>query len=86
MGGDRQLVAQTIARAALSGHAYSKTVGAFGGGSVPARIDALVGPPRAGGLRAMAAIGSIATALAVVASSSVQAHHLVDLVDHVCNL
>ena len=86
MGGDRQLVAQTIARAALTGHAYSNAVGAFGGASIPARIDALVGPPRAGGLRVMAALGSVATALTVVASGSIQAHHLVDLVGHICNL
>lgn len=86
MGGDRRLVAETIARAALTSHAYSASVGAFGGGSVPARIDALIGPPKASAVRAAAVVGSIAAALAVAASSSMQAHHLVGLIEHICNL
>lgn len=84
MGGDREVVARAIARAALAGASDSRTVGGFGGGSVPIRVDALLGgAPDAQaislGLLAIAPFG-----VATVAGFAIQVHHFVELIAHVC--
>ena len=83
VGGDREAVAVTIGRAALATAAFGGTVGAFGGGSIPARVEALLGEPDRSlvtGLFFLAA----AVALAAVMASSMQMHHLYSLGAHVC--
>lgn len=85
LDGDRQLVARTIARAAMTQSVHAGLVGAFGGGSVPARVQALIGPPDS--MTSMAA-GTVAGALiaaSAMAAGSVQLHHLVELIDHLCH-
>lgn len=85
MGGDRRLVARTIARTAITRSVHDGLVGAFGGSSVPVRVNALIGRPH-GPAVVTGAIGMIAatTAMTVIAGS-VQVHHLVELIEHVCN-
>ena len=84
LGGDRRLVARTIARVAITRSVHGGLVGAFGGGSVPLRVRALVGPPR-GAAVATGAFGIIAaTAVMTIAAGSIQVHHFVELVEHVC--
>ena len=86
LDGNRQLVARTIARAAMTQSVHAGLVGGFGGGSVPARVQALIGPPDS--MTSMAA-GTVAGALiatSAMAAGSVQLHHLVELIDHLCHL
>lgn len=85
LDGDRQLVARTIARAAMTHTVHAGLVGGFGGGSVPARVQALIGPPDS--MTSMVA-GTLAGALiaaSAMAAGSVQLHHLVELIDHLCH-
>jgi Zn-dependent protease with chaperone function len=85
LGGDRRLVARTIARAALSRSVHHGLVGAFGGASIPTRINALIGPAQPTAVAALA-IGAIgATAVTAVAAGSMQFHHLAELIEHVCS-
>ncbi len=84
--GDRVLVAQSIARAALSATAYAGVVGSFGGGSVPARVSALLGPPLSTRTRRLRSGLFGLVAMGVFASGSVQFHHLAGLIEHVCHL
>ena len=86
LGGDRQLVARTIARAAISRSAFHGLVGGFGGGSILIRVNALVGPPDRTAFTLIAlCVGAATTALAI-AAGSLQAHHLAELIGHVCTL
>lgn len=83
LNGDRRTVARTIARVALQTQTNGGVHLAFGGGSVPARVQALVDPAdqrRA----AIAAAALIVTLAATVGSSAVQLHHLGEVVTHVC--
>lgn len=85
LGGDRRLVARAIARAATTHSSHNGLVGAFGGGSVPARVNALVGPPDRLIFTMLAlGAGAMTTALAV-AAGSLQAHHLAELIGHICH-
>lgn len=80
--GDRRLVARSIARAALSAHDYRGTTnglaGAFGGGVVPVRVEALLNPaPRRGPLSG----GNLAAGVVVAAllvGGVFQFHHVFD--------
>lgn len=84
--GDRRLVARAIARAAVASAAHGGLVGAFGGGSIPARIDALVGPPVARRWSLTAAGFVSAAVVSAAVAGSIQVHHFVELIEHVCNL
>lgn len=86
MDGDRKLVAVSIARAALATNDYAGTVGAFGGGSIPFRVNALLNEPLSTRVSAAAMAVTAIVAAATVAASSVQAHHFWELVRHVCGL
>lgn len=83
--GDRQLVARAIAKASLTTSAFGGLVPAFGGGSVVARVDALIGAPpsRPSIWVALAVVG--AGSLAAIGAGTVQLHHLWVLVDHICH-
>lgn len=85
VGGDRTLVAHAVAHAAISTSSYRGPVGAIGGSSVPARVQALLGPPpdRIHAKIGLAAISIVATA--AVAAGTVQFHHFAVLVDHLCS-
>jgi len=82
-GGDREAVAVTIGRAALATAAFGGTVGAFGGGSIPARVEALLGEPDRQ-IVAGLLIVAVGVAVSAGAASSIQMHHLYGLVAHVC--
>lgn len=83
MGGDREVVAVSIGRAALATTAFGGSFGAFGGGSIPLRVEALLEEPRTSLVRKMVAIAFLVGACVAIASS-VQVHHLYELVAHVC--
>lgn len=85
LGGDRQLVALTVARAAITRSAYDGLVGAFGGASIPDRVNALVGPPDRVASTVFALSVGATTAVLAVAAGSLEAHHLVELIGHVCH-
>ncbi len=84
MEGDRELVAVSIARAALATTDYAGTVGSFAGGSIPLRVDALLGEPTSTRIATAAMATTIVAAVAAVGASSVQVHHFLELVAHVC--
>ncbi|MDH3293511.1 MAG: M56 family metallopeptidase [Acidimicrobiia bacterium] len=85
MGGDRQLVATAIAKAAINKASFDGLVPAIGGGSVVARVEALTGrPPGRWTIRTGVALAAAGTA-AVVAAGSIQIHHIWILADHVCH-
>lgn len=86
LGGDRRLVARTIARAAITRSAHAGLVGAIGGASVPARVQALIGPPDPAGSTVLGIAAGAITTVTVVAAGSVQVHHLAGLIDHLCHL
>mgnify|MGYP001823710363 CR=1 FL=1 len=86
LDGDRQLVAHTIAHAALTRTMHSGLVGGFGGASVPARVAALIGPPDSVTTMALGGSAGALVAVSAVVAGSVQIHHLAGLVDHLCHL
>jgi Zn-dependent protease with chaperone function len=86
MGGDRPLVARTIARAAITSSSYHGLVGAFGGGSVPARVRALIGPASSPARARFGLMAGGATVVAALAAGSVQVHHVARLAGHLCHL
>ena len=83
LDGDRRTVAQSIARVALQTRAQGRLHPAFGGGSVPLRVQALIQPGRPGQTVATVA-ALIAVLAATIGSSAVQLHHLGEVVTHVC--
>lgn len=83
MGGDRQLVATTIARAALQTSSFDALIPAFGGGSVSARVQALLDQPRPRVVLLSGALAASGLSVAIV-SVSIQFHHFYDLLEHVC--
>jgi len=86
MGGDRRLVARAIARAAVARSVHAGLVGSFGGGAVPLRASALIGPRRAGAV-VVSGIGVVIGAAAVtIVAGSVQLQQLMALIGHVCHL
>lgn len=84
MEGDRELVAMSIARAALATTDYAGTVGAFGGGSIPFRVNALLHEPLSSRVATAGIAVTMSVASAAVAASSLQLHHFVELAGHVC--
>lgn len=83
MGGDRRTVAMSIGQAAFATTAFRGSAGAFGGGSVPIRVEALLNEPGASLVRRLL-IAAVLFTGAVMVASSVQIHHLYSLVSHVC--
>lgn len=83
MGGDREVVAVSIGRAALATTAFGGAVGAFGGGSIPLRVQALLEEPRTSLVRRIVGFALI-MGVGVAVASTVQFHHLYELVAHVC--
>jgi Zn-dependent protease with chaperone function len=86
MGGDRPLVARAIARAAITSSSYQGLVGAFGGGSVPVRVEALIGPASSPARARVGLLGVGAVAAVALAAGSVQLHHVARLAGHLCHL
>lgn len=82
LGGDRRLVATTIARAAVTTSAFHGTVGSLGGASVPMRVEALLAPPTGGDSKWMA----MSVSLVLVIAGTAQTHHLFRIVQHVCTV
>jgi Zn-dependent protease with chaperone function len=82
-GGDREAVAATIGRAALATAAFGGTLGAFGGGSIPVRVEALLGEPDRSVVTGLLFV-AVAVAVGALAASSLQMHHLYGLAAHVC--
>lgn len=83
MGGDRELVATAIARVALAGTANSTTA-AFGGGSVPARVGALLGAQPDPARTSLGLLVAAPFSIGIIAAFTIQLHHLVELIAHVC--
>lgn len=86
LGGDRRVVARAIARAALGQTKHDRLLAAFGGGSAPLRVQALIGPPRHPSLGIVAAAMVGAVAVAAATAGLVQLHHLAELVGHLCGI
>lgn len=82
--GDRRLVARTIVKAALATSDHRHLSMAVASSAVPARVEALIGPsPRV--LGTIAGLAVAATLMAfTIGGSTIQLHHLVALVEHVC--
>lgn len=86
MVGDRQLVARTIARAALGSAVVSPAVLSLAEHGVAARIEALLderSPSQAVETALLTAVGVLSAA---AVSSTVQLHHLLAFAAHVCRL
>ena len=82
--GDRRLVARTIAKAALASNAHRHPQMAMATSAVPARVEALIAPSQRV-LGTMAGLTVAASLMSLtVGGSTIQLHHLVTLVDHVC--
>lgn len=83
--GDRRLVATALARATVAGTDYTRA-GAMGlvGGSVPARVEAMLAEPAARSALWMASLTSILGLATAFATSTVQLHHLLAFTNHVC--
>ncbi len=79
-------MARTIARAAVTRSVHTGLVGGFGGASVPARVNALIGPPDPAGSMTFAVAAGAMTATTAIAAGSIQIHHLAELIDHLCRL
>jgi len=84
MSGDRSIVATAIARAALHTTSFRTPLPAFGGGTVPARVQALVGQRPEAAIVGAAAGFAIIAAIAIAGGASLQIHHLYAVYDHVC--
>lgn len=85
MGGDRELVAMAITKAAINKASFDGIVPAISGGSVVARVEALIGdPPGRWTIRTGVAVAAAAT-VGVIGAGSIQFHHIWVLVDHVCH-
>lgn len=85
MGGDRHLVASAITKAAVNNASFYGLVPAISGGSVVARVEALIGgPPDRWTHRTGVALAAAGTA-AVIGAGSIQLHHIWVLIDHICH-
>ncbi|MDH4278289.1 MAG: M56 family metallopeptidase [Acidimicrobiia bacterium] len=84
MGGDRQLVATAITKAAITKSSFHGLVPAISGASVVARVEALIGaPPSRWTDRTGVVLAAVGTA-AVVGAGSIQMHHIWVLAEHIC--
>ena len=84
MGGDRELVASAITKAAFTVTAFNGVVPAFNGGPIVARVDALIGSPPSAWKGGVGLAALIAGTTAAVGAGSIQVHHLWVVVDHIC--
>ncbi len=84
MGGDRELVASAIARAALASTSHRRLVASFGGGSVPARVGALLGGQLSPRRIVVGLLVATSTVALVAGVSAVQVFRLAEFVGHVC--
>jgi peptidase M48-like protein len=82
-GGDRRVVARTLARVALSHATQPGSAVAFSGLGVAARVDALLDPPSVSRARLWVTVMTAGIA-AVVAAGAVQVHHVVPLLVALC--
>ncbi len=82
VGGDRDLVAAAIARVALASQDRGRL--GFGGGSVPARVGALLGPPADAAAMPVGLMAAAPFAAAIVGGFTLQIHHFVEVIAHVC--
>lgn len=82
--GDRRLVARTIAKAALASNAHRHPQMAMATSAVPARVEALIAPSQ----HVLGTMAGLTVAVSLmgltVGGSTIQLHHLVALVEHVC--
>ncbi len=85
MYGDRTVVATAIARAALQMTSFGSPLPSFGGGTVPARVEALVGRRPDVILVGMAVVVAVIAAITIAGGASMQLHHLYTFYDHVCH-
>ncbi len=85
VGGDRDLVASAVVRAALATSNYRGLVGSFGGSSIPTRVEALIGSPIQPRLlrRTMALTGTVV--VLSIASGGLQVHHFAQVAEHICS-
>jgi Zn-dependent protease with chaperone function len=83
IGGDRPMVARTLARVALSHAAVPAPAVAFGGLGVAARVDALLDPPSVSGARLWVTV-MVAGIAAVAVAGAVQVHHVFPLLVALC--
>ncbi len=86
VGDDRRLVARSIARAAVSTDEYRNLVGAFGGGSVRLRVNALLGPPPSASVLRAGAATAVAVSVFSLGAGGVQLHHIAMLAQHLCHV
>lgn len=85
--GDRRLVATAIARAALAGGPMPSGVMGLMGHGTAARIEALLHPPRRTCTAVAGLVGLGAVLLSIsLGGSTVQLHHLIEFVGHVCRI
>ena len=84
--GNRRLVATTIAHAALMASSFGGTVGALGGASVPKRVEALLSPVGATSAAWRSTTTAVAVGAVMAVAGTAQAHHLVRVVSHLCQL
>lgn len=82
--GDRELVARTIARAALAGAREPSL--ALAGLGVAARVEALLAPPPRRALHEMFLLAGTGVTLSSLLGSGVQLHHVLALAAHVCRI
>lgn len=85
MGNDRPLVARSIAKAAVSVGEYRTLVAGLRGGSVPLRIDALLGPPPRPTVRRIGAATALAVSIMTLGVGDVQLHPVAALVGPLCH-
>lgn len=85
VGDDRQLVARSIAKAAVRADDYRGLVGSFGGGSARLRVHALLGPGPSQATLHAGTFSTLAIASVAVVATGVQVHHVVELIEHLCH-
>jgi Zn-dependent protease with chaperone function len=83
VGGDRRLVASAIARAALATSHYQQVAASFGGSSVSRRLTALH-ERRAARPSSSVLMLSAAVVMTSAGASSLQVHHFVEFLTHIC--
>jgi Zn-dependent protease with chaperone function len=84
--GDRELVARAIARAALATTAPPPTM-AFTGHTTVARVQAMLHPGRRRvGSTATLAVMGVAAIATSLGGSTLQLHHVLEFIGHVCHL
>ncbi len=99
VGGDREIVAQAIARAAIARSEYVAEMGTgliledagaviarFSGSSVMRRVNALIGDPTGQGSVVLGSVLASTMVLFGIAVTSLQIHHLATVVIHICRL